>query len=111
LLQNNFLPEVTVKKDRALLTRAFAWCFTTLPPAIIITLPGKMTAIISLLARALVGGNISDAGGRGTGSYRGEWQETVRSKSIDVFWLEGFGPGDNYRIIEAETLYQSYFLI
>jgi hypothetical protein len=25
------LPEVTVKKDRALRTRAFAWCFTHLP--------------------------------------------------------------------------------
>src|SRR5271157_5618354 len=31
VLQNLFLPEVTVKKDRALRARAFAWCFTFFP--------------------------------------------------------------------------------
>jgi hypothetical protein len=40
-----------------------------------------------------VGRKISDVGDRGTPRYRREWQESIRPKGIDIFWIwKVFGP-------------------
>jgi hypothetical protein len=34
-----------------------------------------------------VGRKISDVGGRGTPGYRGEWQESFRSRRLYILWI------------------------
>jgi hypothetical protein len=64
-----------------------------LPPATIITFPGKMTAIISLSCSGICGEDYFRYLWLKKARFPAEWQESLRTKCVDIFLIwKVFGP-------------------